>query len=305
MSKYKELDLVESKKLREKFISKVEVLDKVKQLILLPNTNFATQEQVAEYYEVPNKTIDTIINRHKNELESDGFKTFKKSEVLKMLNLQSEGLENTIGKSIATLKDGSKIEIPNRGLRLFPRRAILRIGMLLRDSEVAKEIRTYLLNIEENSTECQKTNEIERLNREDQIVLKIINAKNKMEMAIAVNEYKTFKDKEIKKRDIKIDALVDGIVKWDKRNAINKIMRRMAFKVFQGSDNPYALAYNKLKDEMLYKHKVHINKRLKNLNKKSSTMFDVLNEEEMSLAIQSCIALCEMYNINIDDILYK
>ena len=43
------------------------------------------------------------------------------------------------------------LEIPNRGLAIFPRRAILRIGCLLRDSEVAKLVRSYLLNAEESS----------------------------------------------------------------------------------------------------------------------------------------------------------
>lgn len=44
---------------------------------------------------------------------------------------------------------------------LFPKRAILRVGMLLRDSEVAKEVRTQLLNIEEHTAAEVKTYEID------------------------------------------------------------------------------------------------------------------------------------------------
>ncbi|MCC2363915.1 Bro-N domain-containing protein [Bacillus cereus] len=44
---------------------------------------------------------------------------------------------------------------------LFPKRAILRVGMLLRDSEVAKEVRTQLLNIKENTVTDVKTYEID------------------------------------------------------------------------------------------------------------------------------------------------
>lgn len=44
---------------------------------------------------------------------------------------------------------------------LFPKRAILRVGMLLRDSEVAKEVRTQLLNIEEHTATEVKTYEID------------------------------------------------------------------------------------------------------------------------------------------------
>lgn len=41
----------------------------------------------------------------------------------------------------------SKILIQNGRQTYFSPRAVLRIGMLLRDSEVAKEVRTQLLNI--------------------------------------------------------------------------------------------------------------------------------------------------------------
>lgn len=41
--------------------------------------------------------------------------------------------------------------IPNRGIRCFSKRAVLRFGMLLRDSEVAKEVRTQLLNVKEEA----------------------------------------------------------------------------------------------------------------------------------------------------------
>lgn len=48
-----------------------------------------------------------------------------------------------------TFEDGQIITINNRGLKAFSRRAVLRIGMLLQQSDVAKEVRTQLLNIEE------------------------------------------------------------------------------------------------------------------------------------------------------------
>ncbi|PDY07989.1 hypothetical protein COM83_33620, partial [Bacillus cereus] len=53
---------------------------------------------------------------------------------------------------------------------LFPKRAILRVGMLLRDSEVAKEVRNQLLNIEEHTATEVKTYEIDY---EQQLHLKL------------------------------------------------------------------------------------------------------------------------------------
>ena len=43
--------------------------------------------------------------------------------------------------------NGKILTISNAGIKVFPKRAILRIGMLLTGSEVSSEIRSQLLNI--------------------------------------------------------------------------------------------------------------------------------------------------------------
>ena len=45
----KETDLLENKEFREKLVAKVEVLEKVKKLLLIPGTELATARQVANY----------------------------------------------------------------------------------------------------------------------------------------------------------------------------------------------------------------------------------------------------------------
>lgn len=303
-----ELSLLEDEKLREKMIERIEVLDKVKQLITLPNTDFATVEQVADYYDVKEKTIQVLVDRNKKELEDNGYSTYKQSELLPMFERNPQVVEtvNTQWYKQVIFKDGSKLKINNAGLRLFSRRSILNVGMLLRDSEVAKEVRTYLLNIEEASTEEQKEIIIDQLNEEDKIALRVINAKDKMEIALIMNEYKRFKDEQIEKRDIKIDALTDGILRWDNKSAINKMIRKIAAKTFKSYGKfMYVKAWEKLRSEMLYKHNIHITKRIDNSNIKKATIFDVLDEDELTLAVQSCVALCEMYKIDISDILYE
>ena len=42
---------------------------------------------------------------------------------------------------------GAEIKVSNRGIRVFSRRAVLRIGMLMPGSRVATEVRTQLLNV--------------------------------------------------------------------------------------------------------------------------------------------------------------
>jgi hypothetical protein len=310
----KEQDLIENKELRERCISRIEVLDKVGSLLLLPNTEYATVEQVAKYYEVTHQAIETIISRHRDELETDGFKTFRKNNVIQLLNIQDECLENVVGKAIATLKNGSKIEIPNRGLRLFPRRAILRVGMLLQDSEVAKEVRTYLLNAEEELADEQKEKiKDEQVEKEKDLIWNIMSAKDEIEQIIAIGNLKKFKDEKIKKQDIiiqnqqsKIDALVDGILRWDARAGINKMMRLIANNVFQSHGKyAYAMAWDKLRAEMLYKHNIHVTKRIQNSQKKNATIFDVLNREELRLAVKTALALCSKYDIDTSEILVK
>lgn len=107
--------------------TKDEVFEKVKKLILLHNTSFATIEQVSTYYEIGKEALETIIIRNKDELSQNGYKAYSKKE-LENLNIVNECFK-----------------IPNRGLRLFSKRAILKIAFLLIESDIARQIRIALL----------------------------------------------------------------------------------------------------------------------------------------------------------------
>lgn len=54
-------NLIDSKDLRNKNIKHIEVLEKVKEVLLLPKLEVMTTEQVSEYYEVPVETIKNVI----------------------------------------------------------------------------------------------------------------------------------------------------------------------------------------------------------------------------------------------------
>lgn len=139
-----DLALVESKSLREEKINDVEVLDKVKTIKYMTDSMIVSVDQAAEYYEVGKKAVTSIIQRHDEELKFDGLKVLKGDELKKFkTKLQDE----------VTLKHASHF-------RIIPRRALLRIGMLLRDSEIAKEVRNYLLNTEERSSQFTPNNAI-------------------------------------------------------------------------------------------------------------------------------------------------
>lgn len=139
--------------------------------------DYMTEPMVANFYGVPNKTIETIANRNKEELKSYGYRVYKKSEVL---NLQIEGLEN----------------IPNRGLRLYPINAVIVIGMLLTESKRAEQLRR---NIVESET---------RRSRLDELVLKLFHCKNATESILIANEISALRQEEQKAIDqIKIDEV--------------------------------------------------------------------------------------------------
>lgn len=140
------LALCESKSLREEQLKglsqdrALETLDKAKALVMAVHqgTGIATTEQVAEYFEVSVETIQSIVKSNRIELQSDGLRLFKGKDLKEVLSV--------IDKSD---------NVPT--LTIWTPRATLRCGMLLRDSEVAKQLRTTLLNVVETiPTDRQK-----------------------------------------------------------------------------------------------------------------------------------------------------
>lgn len=148
---------IESKSLRESVIKHTEVLDKVKKLSLLPDDVNASVELVTDYFEVGKKAIQSLIIDHREELESNGVRVLK-------------------GDELTSLKEMGIIGKTSSAFTIIPRRAILNIGMLLRDSEVAKQIRTYLLNLEEVSSKQERTVQVPQ-HREIEAQAKLLNAR--------------------------------------------------------------------------------------------------------------------------------
>ncbi|MFB0831501.1 hypothetical protein ACEU2D_18100 [Brevibacillus laterosporus] len=142
------LALIEgSKDQRDKYIGRVEVLNKVKELSLLPDNEYTTTEKVSEYYECDIMTIRKVMDRHGEELAKDGVKVITKEE---LANFKEKIRRQGVSLSA------------RRHLAIIPRRAVLRIGMLLTDSPIAEKVRTYLLNVEDQATSEQKNNAVNK-----------------------------------------------------------------------------------------------------------------------------------------------
>jgi hypothetical protein len=129
----RETALLESRTLRRSLCERVDVLDKVKALVLLPDGLHVTTRMVADYFEVGERAVNAVAHRHRAELDSNGLKVIHRSVK-------------------AQVSEGCNVQLsPNggRAVALWPRRAVLNVAMLLRDSEVARSVRRHLLDAEE------------------------------------------------------------------------------------------------------------------------------------------------------------
>ncbi|MFF2907087.1 hypothetical protein ACFVRM_21610 [Bacillus velezensis] len=127
-----ELILTESRTMRAQTIERTDVFDKVKALALLPDGAHATTEIVAGYYEVGVETIKSLVKDHRAELAENGQRVLA-------------------GEELRSFKDLCHIESRARSLAVFSRRAILNVGQLLTESDIARQVRTYLLEVEEQA----------------------------------------------------------------------------------------------------------------------------------------------------------
>ena len=192
---------------RENLIKRLEVLEKVKDLLLLPALELATTQQVADYFEVSDDAVQNIVKRHKDELLSDGYCSYTGSEV-KSLVTEKNSVTKIINKRgyFIVETDNGYVKMANRSNGLFPRRAILRVGMLLRDSEVAKEVRTQLLNIEEKAPEVMKKAEVDNeVTLLEQAVGKAFASNDIMKFAEATMKLNAYKDRYTKQVEAKLE----------------------------------------------------------------------------------------------------
>ncbi len=121
--------LLESRTLRDGVLERTNVLDRVKALSLLPDGMHVTTAMVAAYFEVGLTAIRSLVLDHRAELEANGYHTLTGSE-------------------LSSFKELSGLQSRTASLALFSRRAVLNVAMLLRDSEVARQVRVYLLDME-------------------------------------------------------------------------------------------------------------------------------------------------------------
>ncbi|XQE87369.1 hypothetical protein ACN24M_20205 [Streptomyces microflavus] len=136
-----EVALLESRALRVEQMGRVDILDKVKSLVMLPDGIHVRTEGVARYFEVSTEVVKKVTQRHREEVTENGLKLLRGSELQvfhrDMLSLWKGG-------------EGESYPQAATRLTLYTRRTVLNVAMLLRDSDIARCVRTYLLDAEES-----------------------------------------------------------------------------------------------------------------------------------------------------------
>lgn len=294
------LMIFEDKNLREEMIGRIEVLDKIKQLVLLPNTEYATTQMVADYYDVDTTTIRKTLERNKDEFVSDGYFVANGKNLVCDFMSHSK-IESKRGHIL--IDDVLKIPQGNQGV--FTRRAILRVGMLLRDSYVAQEIRNYLLNVEHDAQVVAPeviNTIVEEIDKETLLAQSVGVAYatgdmvKLMEATKALEDYRlSIKNKRIEELKTENDIIItNALTITDSRKAINALVRAIANERYL---NDYPSAWKELWRKVNYQLGINVRAR------KVSPIISCLDENEMFEVEKICRSWAVNVGLDVNKIL--
>lgn len=283
----KETQFISDRHLRDKNVGRFEVLEKVKGLLLIAGTDYAVLSQVADYYEVGLEAIASLVKDNREELLEDGLINATGVETKQILGKFSKDFANQRGYFTC---DGIKFN--HRNNLLFTRRSILRVGMLLRDSLIAREVRSQLLNIEEKVSDEVK---IQDITEEQSLMLAVGMAFASGDLnafATASTNLVAFKNRHIEQLQAdneKLEndnmALAGDILEWSDRKKMSAGIRRL--KTF--TTLTYADLWNELYRNLQYKYGISLKQRGK------SPFIQHVKESEWDKVIKTFSAMCEAY----------
>ena len=267
-----------TREMRDSLAARTDVLEKVKHLLLLPGIEMMTSRQVADYFEVDKSVIKMTYTNNRAEIDGDGTMMYSVADFRgkNFLPLKSGKPGTTLFKS----EDGKMtIEVQNAGVRCFSSRAILRIAMLLRDSEVAKEVRTQLLNV------------VEKVAIGDAYSKGDMNA-----LLSACMSYNTYLNRHIDALESENDLLAQGIGKWGFSKILNAMIRAYGSYAMGGN---FQLAWNTFFKELYSAYGIGLKMR----DPKGPTIISRLRPEEEPMALKVATAMCLRKNINLESVI--
>lgn len=288
--------MVDNHDLRNELIARTEVLDKVKKLLLIPEMNCMTIRQVADYYEVDVDTINRCCQRNRTEIVGDGVAN-KTPKVFKdLLNEQDVQLVQNRTNLVIQIDDNTRLEIPNRGIKCFTKRAILRIGMLLRDSKIAQEVRTQLLNIVEHTAEEKPellTQDIDDEEKLQAAIGKAFATGDIMEFATAAQAYTAFQRRHIDRIETSNKLLTAEVLHISDRKMFNRVMRKFASTLHIS----FGVAFSMLYKQLSYRYGIDLKKR----GDRKTPYIQYIKDDEWDKIQKVIVAILEKYNVNVKE----
>lgn len=288
--------MVDNHDLRNELIARTEVLDKVKKLLLIPEMNCMTIRQVADYYEVDIDTLKKCCKRNKDEIILDGVVT-KTPRVFKdLLKGQDVPLVQNQTNLVIQIDDNTRLEIPNRGIKCFSKRAILRIGMLLRDSKIAQEVRTQLLNIVEHTAEEKPellTQDIDDEEKLQAAIGKAFATGDIMEFATAAQAYTAFQRRHIDRIEASNKLLTAEVLHISDRKMFNRVMRKFASTLHIS----FGVAFSMLYKQLSYRYGIDLKKR----GDRKTPYIQYIKDDEWDKVQKVIVAILEKYNVNVKE----
>lgn len=288
--------MVDNYDLRNELIARTEVLDKVKKLLLIPEMNCMTIRQVADYYDVDVDTINRCCQRNRTEIVGDGVAN-KTPKVFKdLLNEQDVQLVQNRTNLVIQIDDNTRLEIPNRGIKCFSKRAILRIGMLLRDSKIAQEVRTQLLNIVEHTAEEKPellTQDIDDEEKLQAAIGKAFATGDIMEFATAAQAYTAFQRRHIDRIETSNKLLTAEVLHISDRKMFNRVMRKFASTLHIS----FGVAFSMLYKQLSYRYGIDLKKR----GDRKTPYIQYIKDDEWDKVQKVIVAILEKYNVNVKE----
>ena len=104
--------------------------------VLFENEYKFLKRQIAEFFEVTERTIDNCLEKNEQELSKNGYEVLKGKRLIDFKLVWQYNFGNEIDFVIKTVRLG-----------IFNFRTFLNIAMLLTDSEKARELRNVILDI--------------------------------------------------------------------------------------------------------------------------------------------------------------
>ena len=283
------VDLKERKlQMTEDNIHKLEL---VKEILTISNTDIVTVKMCAEYFEVNERRIRQVVDEIKEELEENGLKVYSKAEFLKEINVHLRNDQQLNGKSILTFEDGTELVFTNRGLILMTKRTVLNIGMLLKNSKVAKELRRRILDIVHDAEDTEIVNNvINEIRTEQEIsqdMLQAIMSGDLVKESLLKTELLNLKNKRIEHLE---GIVTNSLTITESKSIINKCIRTIASTKY---NNNFGMTWNEF--YKLVNYKLNIN--IKNRNGKGLSKFSDDEIKEMEIIAKSW---CSELGININ-----